>query len=421
MIRVCDAIMGSGKSSAAITYMNEHQDEHFIYITPYLDEATRIKECCPGLKFVEPSKGIAECGFTKTGHTLKLLEEGRNITTTHQAFRFYTQDTLTKILEKEYTLIIDEGVSVLENFEFNSGDLEVFIRGGYMRDVGGKYELIDDSYSGTAFSSMFRLLKSRELIRSGCEDQDTLFYWALPPSLIESFKDVYILTYLFEGQDIHHFLEMYELPYEYIGVSKGRDGTFRFSSEIFDVPEYTKTLGNHIHILDDAKLNAIGDDYYALSMNWFSKDGNADKVKRNVYNYFRNIIGDEASDSRMWATYDSFRGAIRGKGYTNKFVIFNEKATNKYRDRTVLVYAVNLFMNAGQKHFYQKKGVDADDDMYALSNMVQWIWRSAIRDGKDIWIYIPSRRMRDLLINWISEVELSGLNKNIEEMEVVSR
>ena len=27
MIKVCDAIMGSGKSSAAITYMNEHPDD----------------------------------------------------------------------------------------------------------------------------------------------------------------------------------------------------------------------------------------------------------------------------------------------------------------------------------------------------------------------------------------------------------
>ncbi len=33
-IKVCDAIMGSGKSSAAISYMNEHPNQKFIYITP---------------------------------------------------------------------------------------------------------------------------------------------------------------------------------------------------------------------------------------------------------------------------------------------------------------------------------------------------------------------------------------------------
>ena len=33
MVRVCDAIMGTGKSSAAITYMNEHPEKRFIYVT----------------------------------------------------------------------------------------------------------------------------------------------------------------------------------------------------------------------------------------------------------------------------------------------------------------------------------------------------------------------------------------------------
>ena len=36
--------------------------------------------------------------------------------------------------------------------------------------------------------------------------------------------------------------------------------------------------------------------------------------------------------------------------------------------------------------------------------MVQWIWRSAIRDGDEIYIYIPSKRMRTLLINWMESL-----------------
>ena len=47
--------MGTGKTEAAITYMNEHKEKKFIYITPYLAESNRIKEGCPELHFVEPS------------------------------------------------------------------------------------------------------------------------------------------------------------------------------------------------------------------------------------------------------------------------------------------------------------------------------------------------------------------------------
>lgn len=43
--------------------------------------------------------------------------------------------------------------------------------------------------------------------------------------------------------------------------------------------------------------------------------------------------------------------------------------------------------------------------MYALSTMLQWIWRSAIRRGEEIWLYVPSRRMRTLLKDWMERVQ----------------
>ncbi len=35
--------------------------------------------------------------------------------------------------------------------------------------------------------------------------------------------------------------------------------------------------------------------------------------------------------------------------------------------------------------------------MYALSELIQWIWRGQIRTGKPINLYIPSKRMRTIL------------------------
>ena len=66
-------------------------------------------------------------------------------------------------------------------------------------------------------------------------------------------------------------------------------------------------------------------------------------------------------------------------------------------------------MNVGVKLFYQRHNIKVNEDMYALSTMIQWIWRSAIRDGKDINIYIPSKRMRTLLVDWINTVSKEGV------------
>ena len=56
-INVVDAIMGAGKSTAAINYINASDDsKRFIYITPYRDEVDRIVEACKDKKFKQPIK-----------------------------------------------------------------------------------------------------------------------------------------------------------------------------------------------------------------------------------------------------------------------------------------------------------------------------------------------------------------------------
>lgn len=406
MIKVCDAIMGTGKSQSAIAYMNEHSDEKFIYITPYLDEAERIRQGCPALNFVEPSDKIAKYHFKKGEHTAALIRRGRNIASTHQAFRGYTPEMLDNVRSQGYTLIIDENVDVLEEFEFNSSDLQIAIDAGYISEKDGVYSATDKEYAGGLYSELFNILRTRELIQ--IDEGENLFYWVLPPALITSFKDVFILTYLFEGQSLHHFLEIYNIPYEYIGISKGDSG-YSFSDFPGYVPEYVSRLGDMIHIIDSPKLNDVGSKYHALSMNWFdqNKDG-VSQLKKNIHNLIVNIWSDIPANQKLWATYKKEFSRIKGYGYATSFLNFNAKATNVYRDRMYLIYVVNVFMNVNDKKFYQKHGIEVDEDMFALSIMVQWIWRSAIRDGEEVYLYIPSSRMRNILINWINTVSKGG-------------
>lgn len=410
MVKVCDAIMGTGKSQSAIAYMNEHSDEKFIYITPYLDEANRIRKGCPNLRFVEPSNKLKEYEFRKSTHTAALIKEGRNITTTHQAFKGYTPSTLESIREQGYTLIIDENVDVLEVFDFHPNDLQLAVDAGYVAENNGMYSIAKEDYKGKALAELFTLMKSRELIRVEDKDAKTLFYWALPPELLTSFKNVFILTYLFKGQSLHHFMEIYNIPYEYIGIERTEGGTgFRFCEYPGYTPEYVSHLGDMLNILDVGKVNDIGDDYYALSMNWFKKNGDGvEQLRKNVTNCFNNIWRDIPADRRLWGSYNGEFSKIKGKGYTKAFLTFNAKATNTYKDRNCLVYIANLFMNVNEKKFYQMHGIEVDEDIYALSIMVQWIWRSAIRDGEKVNLYIPSKRMRTLLTNWIENTSKGG-------------
>ncbi len=408
MVRVCDAIMGTGKSSAAITYLNEHPNDRFIYITPYLDEAARIKRECPDAHFIEPSEKLREYQYKKSAHTAALIKEGRNISTTHQAFKGYSAEMLEDIRRQGYTLIIDENVEVLERFDIDEADLQLAIDAGYIKETDGVYSVEKEDYNGRALHDLFYMLKSRELVKV-VDKNNTLFYWALPPELILSFKDVFVLTYLFGGQSIHHFLEIYNIPYEFIGIARTDGNQYRFCEAPGYTPEYVSHLSDMIHILDNDRLNAVGDDFYALSMSWFEHGGeDVEQLKRNIMNCYKNIWGDVPLDKRLWGSYKSAFNKLRGKGYTNAFLTFNAKATNNYRNRSHLVYPVNIFMNVEEKKFYHLHGIEVDEDIYALSIMVQWIWRSGIRDGQETYIYIPSRRMRTLLVNWIQSLSKGG-------------
>lgn len=412
MINVCDAIMGSGKTQSAITYINEHPEERFIYITPYLKEATRIKESCPKVGFVEPSEKIKKYHFRKSEHTAALIREGKNITTTHRAFRGYTFEMLDDIRSSNYTLIIDENVDMLEKIDLHPDDIRVALESGLISEEDGKYQRTDKSYSGEAYADIFYLMQTRNLIK--LEDGDTtLFYWVLPPELIEAFDKVFILTYLFEGQGMCNFLKMYDLPYRFIGIDHS-NGEYRFVDHPMYIPEYVSRLPEMIHILDDDRMNDIGKDRGALSMTWFEGRGDTKRLANNVYNYFNNINRHIPASHRLWGTYKSAYSKIRGKGYYRSYISFNERATNAYRDKDCLAYVCNVYMNVGEKRLYKKRGIDVDEDQYALSTMVQWIWRSAIRDGKEIYIYIPSKRMRTLLVDWINKVKDIGGGANVE-------
>lgn len=401
MIKVCDAIMGSGKSSAAITLMNENPDKKFIYITPFIEEAKRIRRACPAMHIIEPQKK-SEYHGSKTLHTIDLVKENRNVATTHQAFKYYPDELLDMIREKEYTLIIDESINVFEKIEVDDGDMEVLLASGFVKmDEDGVISLGSPGYRGSKFKKMFNALRTRDIVKVG----ENYFCWQLPPDLFLAAPTVYILTYLFEGQELSYLFDMHGIDYQKIGVEYDESSDqYRFIDHPGQMPSYVVDLPNKIRIFDDDKINSIGEDKFALSMSWYDKDkDNVDQMKNNVYNFFNNYMKDVDSSDRMWGVFEPARSKVKGKGYTKGFVIWNDRATNKFRNKLALAYCSNVFMNPDCVRYFVKNGASVDEDAYALSILIQWIWRSAIRDGHDIDLYIPSSRMRGLLQKWIED------------------
>lgn len=83
----------------------------------------------------------------------------------------------------------------------------------------------------------------------------------------------------------------------------------------------------------------------------------------------------------------------------------NIRSTNEYKDYTSCAYIFNRFMNPIEKSFFEFHGVQVDEDVLALSDLIQFIFRGVIRNDQDDTIqnvYIPSLRMRELLYKFLN-------------------
>jgi hypothetical protein len=218
---------------------------------------------------------------------------------------------------------------------------------------------------------------------------------------------------MFGAQMQKYYYDYYNLKYHYLYTEGNHPDNFHFVEEKQNYVsryDYRKL----ITIYNDEKLNMIGDLDYSLSKGWYERNKNNVLIKQlrnNALNFFNNkptvLNGDtwekSKSDNNLWTTFKDYKTLVSGKGYAKGYLPSNMRSTNEYRNRSTIAYLVNKYFNPLIKNFFEKNGISVYEDDYALSEMLQWIWRSAIRDGKHITVYIPSKRMRNLLSKWISE------------------
>lgn len=421
MIYVCDAIMGSGKTSAAITYMNEHPDRRFIYVTPIKTETTRIRDACPSLHFVLPSNAGDEYEHQKRVHFKHLLSCGDNIATTHVLFSLCDQEAIRMIAEQKYTVIIDEAISALDKIPAKADDVRLAMGSDWFQcedsDDGEVHEIISSGreYNGNWMRDIKLYAESHRLVAlKDDQDEDRLYCWMFNHEIFNAAVETIVLTYIFAASPMSYLFQMNHITYEPLNVARDTSGRYYFSQTERYIPEYTKRIEEMIHITQIKRMNQVGAARGRKDNQWsinntkehlkHRKDGQIDILRKNLDNYFNNHHRGEPPEEKLWTCYGPAQSALKGKGYASRYLVFNQRSTNEYKQAKVLAYCINVYMPLWEQKYYEKLGIHPDTNAYALSVMLQWIWRSAIRDGKEIWIYVPVQRMRNLLEDWIKEV-----------------
>lgn len=397
-IFVVDEMMGTGKTSAAINYMNMAPDsERFMFVTPFLSEIEdRVIPLCQAKNFVTP---VSSKGVTKLKSLAELVSAGRNIATTHALFDRMTPRLAQLIEDKGYTLIMDEVHDSLRDFGITKHDWSLVAGFTTIDAETGLVSWDEDmkDYTGM-FEQMKYMCDTKQLYNNG----GASFIRAFPCDIFEVFTKVIFLTYMFDAQVQRCFFDLNGIEYDRLYVQKvGNEYYFTDSLVSYGGGTDYSSL---IHVLDNPRMNRIGRDKFSLCAQWYGKASpeQLQQIKSNIVNFFINIAKGRSRDN-MWTAFKNTKQALAGKGYTKGFVPTRIRATNKFRDRTNVAYPINIFFEPHLKRFFLSHNVRIDEDRYALSEMLQCIWRSAIRDGKEIQVYIPSARMRGLLEQWIED------------------
>lgn len=427
---ILDDLCGSGKTEAMIQLVNKSPaNQKFLWVTPFLEQVRRIKKSCMNKKFKEPSDKNKD--GSKLTSLESLLANGDNVVTTHALLLLIDPegDIPTLLKMGGYTLILDECLDPLVKIEITQNDIESLATSKTptinIDEETGKVTWVNPNYKG-------RLDVYKEQIESNqvyCFN-GTSMLWIFPITLFQCFKSVYVLTYIWESSLMSSWFELNGIEIEKKSVEVVEPNyscNFHFTKDNelnlniqpqYKIVDYVRRDVSHlkelIELVEDPKLNSIGNslnkekgwDALTYSKLTKMKKGSAiqKKINTTVYNFIRYRAKAKSVDEVIWTApkecYE--QKLVNPRSYSTAFVPSTIRATNLYSNTRVVCFCLNVYVNPTFTNYFGSHGITVNEDLYALSQLIQFVYRSRIRKGEKIQLFIPSERMRNLFKRFLN-------------------
>lgn len=411
-IHILDYICGTGKSTYMLNKLKEISAPRFIYISCLLSEIEeRVQEELAHLDVCIPSD---ECG-TKSEDVLEALKQGRNIAATHSLFLRFNKESIKYMKDWEYILIVDEVLDFITPYrKYSSQDVKDLINLNQIavdKQNNGRVKVTQD-FKG--YYSELKEYSEKGLVYASTSDF-MVFNLQIPPDVIKASKECYVLTYLYDSSEMQRFLTLHNIDYKHMDVPELKQRELIIKS----------TLKENINLItikaaDEVIRSLRSTRNTALSHNWWStkKDKAEEYLKKIDYWLVNN---KRRTDFYFTAPKEVFevKGLATKRSLNIKFLkkqtelddtehrlwlASSTKATNDYADRELCLFLMNTYPNIGLQKYFEQYCTPLDHDRYALSEIVQFIFRGSIRTGKPMDLYIGSPRMKEIFIKWLDSI-----------------
>lgn len=395
-------ICGSGKTSVIIKEINKStEDVKFVYATPFLTEAARIVDACPTKDFQEPSSSDTADGgcLPKIVDFENKLNQGHNIACSHELLRGLL---LADIDYSNHVLVLDEVLELASTYKKLS-----------FKDVTKllEYEqvVIDPETKQIKTTPSFMPIPDlmREQIKfidNGClylSDRNVVIL-QLPMDILFRFKEVIVMSYLVEGSWLYQMLSKTNAN---VSVKMVDDSVSSFIP--YDSAIATQRAKKAYDLISVYKPQPGANNEYDKILNICTLSFSATTKKmsdlgsRKIGKLIKNFLMNHLNARQGTTIISCFDKKIIVPSFQRSYLAFNSRATNEYGDTNVLVYLIDKNQNQIlQAWFNQTSKITVNANMADLDAMIQWIFRSAIRNGKPVTLFLPSPKMRKLLEQW---------------------
>ncbi|WP_137155998.1 hypothetical protein [Rhizobium sp. FKL33] len=83
------------------------------------------------------------------------------------------------------------------------------------------------------------------------------------------------------------------------------------------------------------------------------------------------------------------------------------RGTNDYAHASVCIYLYDQHLHPILSRWLGLAGQKGAGDRYAMAELIQWVFRSRVRKGEPITLFLPSARMRSILQGWLEGDDLT--------------
>lgn len=406
-IEVLDSIMGSGKTQGIIKWMVDNPNRKYLYVSPLKSEVEdRIPKACGILDFVSPN---TEEHRTKSDHLLELLKERKNVSFTHSLFVDMTHEHLQAIDDGNYTLIIDEEIDFIDAYnghDYKDTDIVTLEKSGHVKvdenNLGKVVWTWDDSkfIEGGVYTKLKRMC-DMEMLHCTKRNREMMVVH-IPISLITVTERTIVMTYRFKGSIMSQFMSMKGIDVDY----------FKEIKLLKTEAQVKHEASNLINIFSTPSTRKVR--RLSLSGGWYKDTAKKEDFKR-IQSALLSACRKGKCEDVMYTLpkhvvvpqtkRDTVKVRLPGYHPDRCFVFCGTKATNEYKTKSVLVHGFNRYPLLSVSSYLQDYGFPIKADEFALSESIQWVWRSRIRDGKHIMLCFLSERMEGIFKKWLDGEE----------------